>query len=105
MSEPLQQAWMNDHVEARSRATILSVRGMAFTLGGAAGLVCLGLVARGEGIPVAWMIGAGVLLGTAPGLLWLGRLAAREPGLAASSPIRVEGPSAVPVGDDDRSDD
>src|SRR6185369_9865598 len=37
-TEPLLQAWMNEHATTAQRATILSVRSMAFTLGGAAGL-------------------------------------------------------------------
>jgi MFS family permease len=75
VSEPLLLAWVNEHVEEGQRATVLSVRAMYFTLGGAAGLVSLGLLARSAGIPAAWTVAAAVLLLTAPGLLWLGRAA------------------------------
>jgi len=51
VSEPLLQAWMNEHIAPEQRATVLSVRAMCFTLGGGTGLVCIGLVARGLGIP------------------------------------------------------
>ena len=33
-TEPVLQAWMNEHATSEQRATILSVRSMAFTLGG-----------------------------------------------------------------------
>lgn len=49
------------------------------TLGGAAGLGCLGLVARDHGIPVAWALGAIVLGATAPGFFVLARFASRLP--------------------------
>jgi MFS family permease len=78
LSEPLLQAWMNEHIAAERRATVLSVRAMFFTLGGAAGLVCIGLVARDFGIPAAWLVSATVLALTAPGFLILGRLARRD---------------------------
>ncbi len=60
-SDPLLGAWMNEYAESHQRATVLSVQAMSFTLGGAAGLVCLGLVALSAGIPVAWGCAAAVL--------------------------------------------
>jgi MFS family permease len=75
LSEPLLQAWMNDHVAAERRATVLSVRSMFGTLGGSTGLVCIGLIARGWGIPIAWIVSASVLAIAAPGFLVLGRRA------------------------------
>jgi MFS family permease len=47
-SEPIKNAWMNEHVRSELRATVLSVQGMCFTLGGALGLVMLGLLARSD---------------------------------------------------------
>jgi MFS family permease len=73
-SEPLLLAWTNEHVEERERATVLSVRQMFFTIGGAAGLLLLGLLARGEGIGAAWLAASVVLLFTVPGSFLLGRL-------------------------------
>jgi hypothetical protein len=71
LSEPLLQAWMNEHIEPAQRATVLSVRAMCLTRGGGRGLVCLGLVARGFGITVAWLVSAVILALTAPGFLIL----------------------------------
>lgn len=78
VSEPVLQAWMNEHAEAERRATVLSVRQMSFTLGGAVGLCILGLTARDVGVPAAWTLAALVLTGTSIGYLGLGRIAARH---------------------------
>ena len=75
-SEPVMQAWMNEHVAAERRATVLSIRSMVGTLGGSAGLVVIGLVARDHGIPAAWLLSAALFLATAPAFLLLGRFAA-----------------------------
>lgn len=64
---PLLNAWLNENVAAAERATVLSVNAAAFTIGGAAGLVVLGLVARAAGIAAAWAIAALVLAGCAVG--------------------------------------
>jgi len=77
LSEPLVQALFNEHVPAEQRATVLSVRSMFFTLGGGAGLLSIGLVARGFGIPAAWLVSATVLVLSAPGYLVLQRLVQR----------------------------
>jgi len=73
VSEPMLQAWMNEHVGSAQRATVLSVRAMAFTLGGGAGLLSIGLLARASGIPVAWGVSAVILLLAAPGFALLGQ--------------------------------
>jgi len=73
VSEPMLQAWMNEHVAAEQRATVLSVRAMFFTLGGGVGLVCIGLVARAAGIPAAWLVSATLLVLAAPGYMIIGR--------------------------------
>jgi predicted MFS family arabinose efflux permease len=90
LSEPTLQGWMNEHVDSELRATVLSVRSMAFTLGGGIGLVCLGLVARGQGIPAAWGVAAACLLVSAPGFLLLGG------GRRAEMPPAAAVPEAVP---------
>jgi MFS family permease len=94
VSEPVIQSWMNEHVPADRRATVLSIRSMAGTLGGGAGLVAIGLVARDQGIPAAWTVSAVLFLLTAPAYLLLGRLGATPmaPGasLAAAEPMAVK---------------
>jgi MFS family permease len=73
LSEPVMQAWMNEHVGAERRATVLSFRSMAGTLGGGVGLVAIGFVARDHGIPAAWAASAALHLAAAPLYLRLGR--------------------------------
>ncbi len=87
LSEPVLQAWMNEHIEPEQRATVLSVRAMCFTLGGGTGLVCIGLVARDWGIPAAWVISATILALTAPGFLILGRHAQRVAAPVAAAKV------------------
>jgi MFS family permease len=89
MAEPLLQAWMNEHATAAQRATILSVRSMAFTLGGATGLVCLGLVARASGIGTVWVITAILYAAAAPGYLLLARIARRADRQPIAEPLRA----------------
>ncbi len=74
LSEPVLQSWMNEHVPAARRATVLSIRSMAGTLGGGAGLAAIGLVARDAGTPAAWAVSAALYALTAPAYLLLGRL-------------------------------
>ncbi len=71
LSEPTLQGWMNEHVESDVRATVLSVRSMAFTLGGGTGLLCLGLLARAQGIPAAWLVAGVLVIVVAPGYFLL----------------------------------
>jgi len=73
LSEPVLQAWMNEHIEAERRATVLSVRAMSFTLGGGAGLVCIGWIARDIGMSAAWVTSGTVLALTAVGYVLLAR--------------------------------
>jgi MFS family permease len=87
MSLPLMQAWANEHVDAERRATVLSVRSMFFTLGGALGLACLGLVARDFGISTAWLVSALLFALTVPGFVLLGQVAGR----VTARPIAVPG--------------
>jgi MFS family permease len=79
LTEPVMQAWMNEHVAADRRATVLSIRSMIGTLGGGAGLIAIGFVARDQGIPAAWMVSAVLFLASAPAYLLLERLAAAAP--------------------------
>jgi MFS family permease len=61
-SDPLLGAWMNELAASHQRATVLSIQAMSFMLGGSAGLVCLGIVARSAGVAAAWLGGAFALL-------------------------------------------
>lgn len=88
-SEPVLQAWMNEHATSEQRATVLSVRSMAFTFGGAAGLVCLGFLARQSGIASAWMATACIYMLAVPGYLALGRVAGRHGRAAIEPPLRA----------------
>jgi len=65
LSEPLMLGWMNQFATPERRATVLSVRQMSFTFGGAVGLVVLGAVALASDIPTAWLVGAATLVFTA----------------------------------------
>jgi MFS family permease len=73
VTDPVVVAWTNEHVASAQRATVLSVRTTFVTLGGAAGLVVLGLVAHRAGMPAAFAASAALLALTAPGYLLLGR--------------------------------
>jgi MFS family permease len=73
ISEPVLQAWMNEHASAARRATVLSIRSMAFTLGGGTGLVALGWLARQTDIGLAWMVSAAIYLVSVPLFLGLRR--------------------------------
>ena len=82
ISEPVLQAWMNEHASAARRATVLSIRSMAFTLGGGTGLIALGWLARQTDIGLAWMVAAGIYLVTVPFFLTL-----RERAVTAPVPV------------------
>jgi len=88
LSEPVLQAWMNEHVSADRRATVLSIRSMAGTLGGGLGLIAIGFVARDHGARAAWAVSAVLVLLSAPAYLLLSRLKA---------PVVPAGSIAVPV--------
>src|SRR5438552_3307259 len=95
LSDPVLLAWTNEHVAAAERATVLSVRSTFFTLGGASGLMILGLVARDLGIPTAWAVGAVLFALAAPLYLALGRLAPRVPSREAGVEATVVVPAKV----------
>ncbi len=88
VTEPVLIAWTNEHVDASARATVLSVRSTFLTLGGAVGLLSLGVLARAHGIPAAWTVSATVLLLLAPGYLLLARITRiAAPDLAIDVPV------------------
>jgi MFS family permease len=86
VTDPVVVAWTNEHVASAERATVLSVRSTFFTLGGAAGLVSLGLVARAFGVPAAFGVSAVLLALAAPGYALLGRAGRR----GAAAPVAPE---------------
>ena len=77
LTEPVLAGWTNEHVPSERRATLLSVRSTFFTLGGAAGLVTIGLVGRAHGVPTAWAVSAVLFAAIVPGYLLLERVARR----------------------------
>jgi len=84
VAEPTLQGWMNEHADSNVRATVLSVRSMAFTLGSGIGLLCLGLLGRGTDIATVWGVAGLLLVAVAPCFLLLDRPAP----LAEPSPVR-----------------
>jgi MFS family permease len=64
--QPLTQSWFNELIEAEGRATLLSFSTTFATMGGSLGLLAAGRVADAFGIPVAWELGALVLIAAAP---------------------------------------
>lgn len=86
VSYPAYQAWLNEHIEARLRATVLSIANMSFTIGGAVGLLSLGWLAREANISAAWTTCAVLLIALAPSYLLLARTPAAEPASASSPP-------------------
>jgi MFS family permease len=75
LSDPVYVAWTNEHVAAGQRATVLSIRSTFVMLGGSAGLLSIGLVARSFSIPVALGVSAAIFALVAPGFGVLGRTA------------------------------
>lgn len=82
LNDPIYLAWLNQRIEARVRATVLSLASQADAFGQIVGGPILGLVATIISIPAA-MIGVGVML--APALLLYGRAIRRheEPEVAS----------------------
>src|SRR2546426_10531769 len=87
--DPVSAAGTNEHRASGERATVISVRSASMTLGGALGLVAIGLVARAFGLRVAMGVSAAVFVLVAPGFVLLGRAARR-----GGRPGPVGGPRA-----------
>ena len=58
---PIQSAWLNRHLDSRSRATVLSMTGQADAIGQVVGGPPLGAVATRYGIPLALGMSAAIL--------------------------------------------
>ena len=96
ISEPVLQGWMNEHASAARRATVLSIRSMAFTLGGGTGLIALGWLALRTDIGTAWLVSAAIYVCSIPFYFGLRRgeaaaapLAVVPAGIACSCPRRI----------------
>lgn len=86
--QPVVSAWLNEHIGKELRATVMSVQGMSFMLGGGLGVLAVGLVSNRFGIPPAWLLCATLYVALTPLYLLLGRIARRDetaqPPLAAA---------------------
>ncbi|MDZ4063762.1 MAG: MFS transporter, partial [Coriobacteriia bacterium] len=58
---PVRQAFLNEHIPSRQRATVLSLDSFFGDVGGSVGQPGLGLVARTFSIPVGYLIGAAIM--------------------------------------------
>jgi MFS family permease len=81
LGQPAVEGWINEHIESKRRATVLSVWSMSFTLGGAAGCLSLGLLANLTSISTSWVAAAAIFALAAPGYLRLRKLAEASPAL------------------------
>ncbi|MBF6567503.1 MAG: MFS transporter [Candidatus Binataceae bacterium] len=73
--QPLANSWLNEQIQADERATLLSFTNTFATFGGSGGLIVGGIAADYLGIPITWMILAGIALLAAP-CFWALRTAA-----------------------------
>jgi MFS family permease len=63
--QPVAQSWINEHLEAHNRATLLSFQSTFATFGGALGLLLCGWVADHHGLLAAWVVAGAIGLGPA----------------------------------------
>ncbi len=62
---PVRQSFINDHVPASQRATVLSLDALFGDIGGTGGQPALGWMSRAVSIPAAWVAGSVLLLASA----------------------------------------
>jgi MFS family permease len=66
--QPLSQAWINEHLEARNRATLLSFQSTFATFGGAVGLLLCGWIADRHGLLAGWAVAG--MIGLCPAIFY-----------------------------------
>ncbi len=65
---PLKDAYLNNNIPSKDRATLISFESMSHHIGGMAGLLCSGFLAEYASIATAWMLSGGILIAS---MLWL----------------------------------
>jgi DHA3 family tetracycline resistance protein-like MFS transporter len=87
VSQPVESAWLNRHLDAPSRATVISMTGQANSIGQAMGGPALGWVGNAVSIQAALLASALVL---SPTIALYRRLIVRDRGVAAAVPIPAD---------------
>ena len=89
--QPLNQAWINEHLQARNRATLLSFQSTFATFGGAMGLLLCGWIADRHGLLAGWTVAG--MIGLCPAIFyWMLRAEKVE----AQATVELAGNSAEP---------
>jgi len=60
--KPLKDAYLNENIPSKERATLISIESMSHHVGGMAGLLFSGFVAQNASIPTAWVLSGGILI-------------------------------------------
>jgi len=83
--QPMARAWLNEHLLADNRATLLSFNSTFATLGAATGLLAGGTIADAHGFTIAWRVGGVLLMLSAP-CFWVIRRTPACPATASETP-------------------
>jgi MFS family permease len=97
--QPLNQAWINEHLEARNRATLLSFQSTFATFGGAVGLLLCGWIADRHGLLAGWT--AAGIIGLCPAIFyWMLRSEKMEATADPDAGLSQQEPQSRPVAAD-----